>query len=272
MKKNETLTLWLSVGAAIFASYLVYAYTKNKKEEISRTFGVQTSVVVAVKAIPEMQTVQEDMVDLRSLPAHFVQPGHVKNLEEIIGMVALAPINKGEQLLKNKIIKPGIETGLSLQVSPGKRAVTIPITEVSGVARLLKPGDRVDVVTPVELNTGTNKKTYITTLLQQVVILATGVQIMNELPRVGAEVGGQNVLQNLRMNKRFSTVTLEVDPYDAQKLIYILVTKGGGSLYLTLRHPLDDGQLQLRQTGLSHLLQPGVTRKPSSQQSRGRGR
>ena len=267
MNKNETLTLWISVGAAIFAVTLLYSYTQEKTAEISKVFGVQTSVVVAVDLIQEMQTVQENMVELRQIPEKFVQPGYARRIEEIVGLVALAPINKGEQILKNKVIKPGPEIGLSLQVSPGKRAVTIPIDETRAVARLLKPGDRVDLVAALDLSAGVAQKRYIKTILQDVVILATGLQIVNELPRIHEEIGGEDFIKNLRAENTFSSVTIELRPEEAQKLIYILSTNPG-SLFLTLRHPSDNSHIKLKQVDMSDILGLGAARSVASGQNK----
>lgn len=253
MKKNETLTLWLSVGAAIFAVILLYSYTQEKSAEISKAFGVQTTVVVAKKDIKEMETVQEDMVDLQQVPENFVQPGHVRQLEEIVGLVALAPISKSEQILKNKVIKPGVETGLSLQVAPGKRAITIPVDEVRGVAKLLNPGDRVDLVVALDVSESSSQKRHIKTLLQDTVILATGQKIVNELPRIHEVRGEESFIKNLRVENNFSNITLEVTPQEAQKIIYILSTNPS-SLFFTLRHPSDDRPMRLRQTTLADVL------------------
>ena len=262
MKKNETLTLWISIAAAIFSAFLVFSYTQEKTKEISKVFGVQTSVVVARIFINEMQTVQEDMVELVQVPEKFVQPGYARQIEDVVGLVALAPIDVGEQVLKNKVIVPGPETGLSLQVSPGKRAVTVPIDEQRAVARLIKPGDRVDIVSSLSLNTGASQKRYIKTLLQDVVILATGPRVVDELPRIHEELGGESYIKNLRMENNFSTVTIEVSPEDTQKIIYLLSTDPG-SLFFTLRHPSDNSNLVLRQTEMADLIGGGIGRSPA---------
>ena len=262
MNKNETLTLWISVAAGVFAAFLIFSYTQEKTKEISKVFGVQTSVVVATVSINEMQTVQEDMVELVQIPEKFVQPGYARQIEDVVGLVALAPIDEGEQLLSNKVILPGPETGLSLQVSPGKRAITIPVNEQRAVGRLLKPGDRVDMVTAIDLNTGVSQKRYIKTLLQDVVILATGLSVANELPRIHEEIGGEDYIQNLRTKNDFSHVTIEATPEDTQKIIYLLSTDPE-SIYFTLRHPSDNSTLVLRQTELADVLGGGIKRQPA---------
>ena len=262
MNKNETLTLWISIGAGIFAAFLIFSYTQEKTKEITKVYGVRTTVVQAVKPINEMQTIQEDMLELVEIPEDFVQPGYARQVEEVVGTVALAPINKGEQILTNKVILPGPETGLSLQVSPGKRAITIPINEQRSVGRLLKPGDRVDMVVAVDLNTGVSQKRYMKTLLQDLVILATGLSVVNELPRLHEEIGGEDYIHNLRTKSDFSHVTIEATPIDAQKILYLLSTDPE-SIYFTLRHPSDNSTLTLRQTELADVLGGGIARQPA---------
>ena len=267
MNKNETLTLWISIGAAFFAVMLIYSYTQEKSAELTKNFGALTSVVVAMENINEMQTIEESMLDIKEVPENFTQPGYVKQIEGAVGLVALAPIIKGEQVLNNKIIKPGPETGLSLQVSPGKRAVTLPVDEIRGVAQLLKPGDRVDIVTALNVGGGVSQKKYIKTILQDVVILATGLFVVNELPRIHEEEGDDYIrTRNLRLENKFSSVTVEASPKDAQSLVFILATNPN-ALFLTLRHPTDNTIVNLRHTEISNLV-GGAIRSISSKKKK----
>ncbi len=71
--------------------------------------------------------------------------GSFSNMSEVENTVATVPIKKGEQITKPRVTYPGARTGLARQVSVGKRAVAIQITENQAVSKLLKPGDRVDV-------------------------------------------------------------------------------------------------------------------------------
>ena len=263
MNKNETLTLWLSIGAAIFAVMLLYTYTQEKSAQVAKKFGSMTSVVTAVREIGEMETVNDSMVQLKEYPSSFVQPAALLTMEEAIGLVALAPINEGEQVLKTKITRPGPTTGLSLQVSPTKRALTIPIDEMRGVAKLLKPGDRVDIVAALDVREGAVQKKEIKTIMQDVVILATGIKIVNELPRVFEEISGDSFIRNIRAATDFNSITIEADPKDIQDLVYVLST-APGALFLALRHPSDHTVNQhLPLSSLNSLLGKGV-RRPSS--------
>lgn len=267
MNKNETLTLWLSIGAAVFAVMLLYSYTQEKSAQVSKKFGAMTSIVTAVRDIGEMETVNDSMVQLKEYPSSFVQPEALLTMEEAIGLVALAPISEGEQVLRTKITHPGPTTGLSLQVSPTKRALTIPIDEMRGVAKLLKPGDRVDIVASLDVREGAVQKKEIKTIMQDVVILATGIKVVNELPRVFEEISGKDFIRNIRAATDFNSITIEADPKDVQDLVYVLST-APGALFLSLRHPSDHSiNPHLPVSSLNSLLGKGVARRPSSKKN-----
>lgn len=238
MNQNETRTLWISVGAALFAVFLLYSYTQEKSAELTKKFGAKQRVVVANQDIMEMNTIDETMLQVIERPVDFIEPEAISNPELAVGKVALAPIKKDEQVLESKIMEPGPVTGLSLQVAPTKRAVTIPVDEMRGVGKLLKPGDRVDIVAALDVGNGPTQRREVKTLMQDVIILATGLKIFNELPRLHEKQGREDFIKNIRGDTSFTNITVEVSPQEAQELIYILSTSPG-ALFLTLRHPSD---------------------------------
>ncbi len=264
MNQNQSRTLWISVGAALFAMLLIYSYSQEKKAEYDKRFGTAERVLVAAKDIAEMQTVDDTMLQIEERPKEFIQPGAVFNPEDAVGFVAAAPIKKGEQILITKLLAMGPNTGLSLQVAPGKRALTIPIDDVRGVSKLIRPGDRIDLLTAIDAGSGMNRKTEVKTLLQDVVILSTGIQVTNNIPRTAETDASGNIknIKNLRGDLAFATVTIEASPQEAQDLIAVMAS-APGSIYLTLRHPSDRiMQKELRTSSLDSVL--GGTRSPAS--------
>lgn len=255
MNNNEKRTFWISVGVSLFAVFLLYSYTQEKSSELTKKFGAKERVVIANKEINEMETIDETMLQIVERPVDFIQPSAVSDPELAVGKVALAPIKKNEQILETKIMEPGPITGLSLQVSPGKRAIPIPVDEIRGVAKLLKPGDRIDIVTALDVGKGQNQRREVKTLMEDVVILATGLNIINEMPRLYEKQGNNEYIKNIRGNTNFSSVTVEVSPHQVQDLVYILSTSPG-SLFLTLRHPSDrlSNLSRLRNTTAESLL------------------
>lgn len=246
---------------------LIYSYSQEKKAEYDKKFGAMKRVIVASKDIMEMQTIDDTMVSVSELPAEYVQPGAIENPEEFTerygaAYVAATPIRKGEQILITKLLAPGPNTGLALQVAPGKRAVTIPVDDIRGLSKLVRPGDRVDIVTSIESGSGNNRKTDVKTLMQDITILSTGVQITNNIPR-SLEPDGKS-FRNLRGDLSYSTISVEASPQEAQDLISILAGSPG-SIYLTLRHPSDRlKRTDLRTSNTDNVLNNGVDRNLSS--------
>lgn len=253
MNQNESRTFWISVGLAIFAVLILYSYTNEKQSDLTSKFGDKAQIVVAKADINEMETIDASMIEVVDRPKDFVEPGAVSNPDVLIGQVALVPIREKEQILESKVLKPGPVTGLSIQVAPGKRAITIPIDDMRGVAKLIKPGDRIDLIAAIDVGRGATQKREVKTILQDVTVLATGLKIFNELPRLFETVGKEDFIKNIRADTSFNNVTIEVEPSDAQNLVYILSTSPG-SLFMTLRHPSDRLKTQIAQTSVDSLL------------------
>lgn len=239
---QESKNLWMAVIFAVIAAGLLYSHIQEKNKEVTKKYGAKTTIVVAKKNIPEMAPINETHIEIREMPVEFIAPGSVQDPNEIIGMVALVSFKQGEQLLKNKITKPSPLTGLSLQVSPGKRAITIPVDETRGVAKLLKPGDRIDIMAAVSVGSGQDRKKEVKIIMQNVPILAAGVQIANELPVLYEKnkKGDQVIITNLTRNTQFNSITIESTPIGAQKLFFIM-NQNPKDIMIVLRHPTDTG-------------------------------
>lgn len=244
MGSNDTKNLWLAIGAGIFATFLIYSYSQEKKAELDKQFGTKKRVVVAKQDIREMDTVYDTMLEYKEIPNDYLEPGTIDNTDDIIGSIAAVPIPKGQQVLKNKLLEPGAETGIASQVAPSKRAITIPVNDYQAVAKLIRPGDRVDILAAIDSGKGVNQKREVQLLMQDVIILATGVNVVNNIPRtLERDASGRSLIQtNLSGDTKYTTVTIEVDPKKAQDIIYLLSTSPG-NIFMALRNPSDRHQL-----------------------------
>lgn len=240
MNPNPTRTLWISIGLGVFAMFLIYSYSQEKKAEYDKRYGTSKRILVAAKDILEMSTLDETMIEYQEVPVDFIQPGAVEDPDLAINKVAAAPFKKGEQILNTKLLSLGANTGLSSQVAPGKRAISIQVDEARGVSKLVQPGDRIDILASVELGQGPNRSTEVRTIMQDVVILATGPKITNNIPRLLEKNNFTNdaVYRNLNGDTSFQTITVEATPQEAQNLVY-LMTASPGSIFLSLRNPND---------------------------------
>ena len=267
MNANQTRTLWISIGVAVFAMFLLYSWSQDQKKEMGKKFGAVKAVIVASKDIIEMATIDESMLETIEKPAEFIEPGALTDMESAIGQVAGLPMRKGAQILQTNLLHPGPETGMSFEVSPTKRAVTIMIDDMRGVSRLIRPGDRIDLIAALDSGKGVDQRREVRTILQDVPVLATGLNMVNKLPRrIEAEQDGKTMsLINMRSDTAFNAIVVEVKPEEAQKLIYIMSLSPGG-LFATLRNPNDRSPVQnLASTTIDDLLQRAqIARVPAA--------
>ena len=107
------------------------------------------------------------------------------------------------------MIKPGPLTGLGAAgVAVASARIAIPVNEMNGVAKLINPGDRIDIVAAVDVGKGLSQHREVKTLMQDVTILATGVRVVNELAGALRKNGQMKTLQQLaRRHRRFNTIT-----------------------------------------------------------------
>ena len=217
----NTRAFTLALLIAGFAMFMVYTYVEDQKSGIVKKYGTSRSVVVAKVDIKELELIDDSKVTVIQVPQKFLAPGHFKTIREVENTVAMAPIIKGEQVTKPRVGFPGARTGLSRQVSVGKRAVAIQISDQHAAAKLIKPGDRVDVIASVSYAAGRKDLEKVKTILQNVYVLSTGLSMSNNLPLIGVQTPKVIRKMNLNVHNEYNTVTLELSPYDAQKLIYL---------------------------------------------------
>jgi pilus assembly protein CpaB len=241
---NRALTLSLAIAA--FAVYLIYDWVGGIEEKATRKFGSEVIVLKAKRDIKEAESLDSTMFVSEAIPKAFLEPSAIgfankddqeeiqKSIKALTGAVALVPIKKGEQIAYNKITEPGVKTGLAPQVAPGKRAFAIPVNEQSGVSKLLKPGDRVDLIAVIDLGGGKENKVA-KTVIQDTVILAVGKYVTNNIARIVEREGDKEKVRPLGEFQDYATVTVEVDPQQAQMLALILAN-GENAMSLSLRN------------------------------------
>ena len=131
----------------------------------------------------------------------------------------LSALDRNEPVLRSKITAPGQRASLSTLLEPGKRAVTVRVDDVRGVAGFILPRDFVDVVLISE-DPAARRESYSDILLHHVKVLAID-QLASERQ------------QHPTVAK---AVTIEVTPEQAQK---ILLATNIGRLSLILRQAGD---------------------------------
>jgi pilus assembly protein CpaB len=160
----------------------------------------------------------------------------------------LSALDRNEPVLKTKITGPGQRGSLSVILEEGKRAVTVRVDDVRGVAGFVLPGDFIDVVLIGE-DPASQREAYSDILLHHVKVLA--------IDQLASERREQPTVAK--------AVTLEVTPEQAQK---ILLASNVGKLSLILRQPGDgktdgDKRVTEKDIGRNQARPPARERPPS---------
>lgn len=155
--------------------------------------------------------------------------GGVSPEKAVEGAIVRDPILAGEPITSRKIVRGGEGGYLSVVLSPGKRAMSVPVTSETAVGGFVLPGDRVDVLqtrdVPVaaEGEGSSGKNLVAETILQNVRVLALD-------QSTTAEKDAKTIVA--------ATATLEVAPIEAEALAR---AKAAGPVTLILRAYTDLG-------------------------------
>ena len=155
-------------------------------------------------------------------------------MKELLGTVVRNPITAGQPLTKGALVFPGDRGFLAAALGPGMRAVTVPVSALTGVAGFVFPGDRVDLVlTQNVAGQGTGDTLKVSeTIVRNLRVLAT-----DQRSRPDKDENGNTVVSAYKL------VTIEVTPRLAEK---IAVAQTIGTLSLSLRS-LADNAAELEQ-------------------------
>jgi len=137
------------------------------------------------------------------------------------GAYLKAPVGAGQRFAADMLIRPGEQGFIAAALAPGMRAISVGVTQVSGVSGYIAPGDRVDVVLTHRLddtspNPVLSPRRFSETIVEDVRLLAIEQSVD---PATGKPVIGQ-------------TATVEVTLKHAEALA---LGASMGELSLTLR-------------------------------------
>jgi pilus assembly protein CpaB len=155
-------------------------------------------------------------------PSQSRPEGAFANFAELIRdgrRIAIAPFVRDEPIIASKVSAPDQRASLSTVIEKGKRAVTVAVDDVRGVAGFVFPGDFVDVVL-TRTDNSNGPQNFSEVILQHVKVLAID------------QTAGQRQ-EHATVAK---AVTVEADPEQALK---ILLAANVGKLSLILRQPAE---------------------------------
>jgi pilus assembly protein CpaB len=237
-------TIIMIAVAAVFgllAVFVAQAWLNRQAEAQLKSIDAQKKTTVATRSLvvasrPLRFGAELTAAALRELlwASESVPPGSFASIQELISSgkrIVLTPIELNEPILNTKITGNGQRATLSALIGEGKKASTIRVNDVDGVAGFVQPGDRVDVILSRQLEKGSAVNDVV---LKNAKVLAID-QVADERAEKPAIV---------------KAITLEVDIAGAQKLslagqigtLSLALRKAGDSEPVS-SHPITLGDL-----------------------------
>src|ERR1700736_116326 len=230
MPAKTILTVLFLISLGVMAIISLHALPQQVN---ANTTGTADEILVAATTLPPGTLLRAKDVVWQSTsnvePSQILRPrGAVGNTNveidqqsrgEVYGAALRAGVTAGEPIWRTAIVKPSDREFLQVVLSPGARAIAIPVATGGASTGLLYPGDRVDVVL-------TQKFTDTAAPLTRRSVSETVVENLRVLviDAVDAKTASGSTFGR--------TVTLEVTPEQAEK---VNVAAELGKLSLTLR-------------------------------------
>ena len=238
---NSKYALVLALVLGLIAAFAVQRHIAGVEAEAQK-LNEPVGLVSAKENIAAGTQLRADLLESKDLPQRFMSEQFVtwNDQDKLLGKVASQNIPKGDLILK-QLVEVNQPPPPTTGISNGRRAYTIATDLISGVAGMIKPGDRVDVLGHLrDLESGPaprrgapaasgGQSVSTVVLLEDVLVLGVGAY-------GGRHTGGRG-----RDGADSSSVTLSVKPLEAEVLAHV---QKEGALSLALRREGDRTQAQ----------------------------
>ena len=224
LKPRQLLMLAGTAALLMFVVVYLAMTSLTEKKEMTMTAPptqtVNRSVVMARDDISANTILQEDMLEVREVPATAVPKGAVMNMKDVVGQPVASAIYAGDIITVSKVFTDRSRVGFTGSIPENCRAVSVGISEITGVAGFARPGDYVDVILVEKGKTGASSRF----LLQNVLLLAVNQNAAAK--EENKEEGGK------KAGNKPSIATLALTP---EEMLELVSAASVGEIYLALR-------------------------------------
>lgn len=215
--KLRTISIFaLALALAGGSAWLANRWIQMQVQPASAKGDPQAYIVVAAQTIPMGQKIVDTHLESTAWPADRVPEETFRDADEVKGRVAAQTIYQGEPILEKKVAEHAAGSTLSSLITKNKRAVTVRVNDVVGVAGFVLPGNSVDILAT---DKSSRNDAQAKTVLQNIKVLA-----------VDQTTGSKDEPTVVR------AVTLELTPDEAEELVE---ARTEGEIQLALRNSMD---------------------------------
>src|SRR3990170_1708765 len=216
MRSRGVLMLLIAVIAGLAAVFLGTRWMQSQSDTEGRIAVANVEIEIGGKISPEM-------VRMAAWPATSVPAGAFKEPDKLVGRVVLVSMQRNEPITEARLAPVGTKGGLSALVPEGKRAMTVRVNDVIGVAGFALPGTFVDVMVNTQAEGAKQAgqdNTISKIVLERILVMAVA----------------QEADRDTTKPKVVTAVTLELTPEEAELLD---LARSVGTLSLVLRNQTD---------------------------------
>ena len=150
MKGGSKLFIFAGVGLALIA-VLLFVVSMNgggKADAEKDASNEKVTVVQAAAVVPAHQVITaadliEQQVSVTEAPVDAVT-----SISEVIGQAYRVSLQIGQPLIRTQVETPGLRN----DIAAGKRAMALPVNQVSAMSGLVQDGDFIDIVFLTRIN------------------------------------------------------------------------------------------------------------------------
>lgn len=238
----------IALGSGLLAAWAARHHIQGRIDQIEAASRSPTVLrLVAAQDLSAGARLDADSLAVREIPAQWDASAAMApdDIDAVAGSLLAHDLRRGDLLL-NVHLAPAHRPALSGRVADGRRAITIPVDDISSQAGMLQAGDLLDLYVSFEHR----GKRVTAPLLQGALVLATGSQ------PAGALAGADD-----HPSSAYATVTLDASPEDAVKLV---AARQAGSITAILRNHRDGTPVRAAARGdLASLLKLDVGEAPA---------
>lgn len=230
------LIVALGVGGLAAFGAKNYLSTQMAEIEAREKNKAMVQVVVAKTDLEKGSALSAENVAVRPVPKEWAHSGAITpdQFGRAEGSALAYPANAGEPVIWAQLEGQRSPT-FSARLTQGRRAVTVPVDEISSLSGMVEPGDLIDIVVSINKD----KRNFTFTLLQSVTVLATGTKASQE----EKDIEGRG--------RTFTTITLDTTPEDAKRVI---AAREVGRVTALLRAPNDTSSVSRERSDAQTLL------------------
>jgi len=225
MSARRTLILIVALAIGVVAAVSAVLYLNsvqsraNGNARLVRVYKVSATIP---KGTTGDAAIGHNLIVASSIPAKFFPQSAVTDLNEIKGKVAPLDLAAGQILVDNQFVERSVATTSfsTTNVPSGQVAITVSIDQVRGVAGLVVPGDKVDLMGSFQNPSGASYEHF---FYQNVQVVAIGA---SAAPTAGTTTPAVNPGGGL--------FTFAVPPDAAERIV---LASAKNSIYLALVPP-----------------------------------